>query len=111
MSNYSNIWTPSSCISQSQLLNYIRQNLDRDEVYLVESHLNDCPICSDAIDSLMEADIQVTEQSLTDIKSDIEQRIFDRHPVTKSTPIVRMPFIETEQHKPVIVIKSTNRYR
>ena len=111
MSNYSNIWTPSSCISQSQLLNYIRQNLDRDEVYLVESHLNDCPICSDAIDSLMEVDIQVTEQSLTDIKSDIEQRILDRHPVTKSTPIVRMPFIETEQHKPVIVIKSTNRYR
>ena len=111
MSNYSNIWTPSSCISQSQLLNYIRQNLDRDEVYLVESHLNDCPICSDAIDSLMEADIQVTEQSLTDIQSDIEQRILDRHPVTKSTPIVRMPFIETEQHKPVIVIKSTNRYR
>lgn len=111
MSNYSNIWTPSSCISQSQLLNYIRQNLDRDEVYLVESHLNDCPICSDAIDSLMEVDIQVTEQSLTDIQSDIEQRIFDRHPVTKSTPIVRMPFIETEQHKPVIVIKSTNRYR
>jgi len=111
MSNYSNIWTPSSCISQSQLLNYIRQNLDRDEVYLVESHLNDCPICSDAIDSLMEVDIQVTEQSLTDIQSDIEQRIFDRHPVTKSTPIVSMPFIETEQHKPVIVIKSTNRYR
>lgn len=111
MSNYSNIWTPSSCISQTQLLNYIRQNLDRDEVYLVESHLNDCPICSDAIDSLMEVDIQVTEQSLTDIQSDIEQRILDRHPVTKSTPIVRMPFIETEQHKPVIVIKSTNRYR
>ncbi len=111
MSNYSNIWTPSSCISQSQLLNYIRQNLDRDEVYLVESHLNDCPICSDAIDSLMEVDIQVTEQSLTDIQSEIEQRIFDRHPVTKSTPIVRMPFMETEQHKPVIVIKSTNRYR
>jgi hypothetical protein len=111
MSNYSNIWTPSSCISQSQLLNYIRQNLDRDEVYLVESHLNDCPICSDAIDSLMEIDIQGTEQSLTDIKSDLEQRILDRHPVTKSTPIVRMPFMETEQHKPVIVIKSTNRYR
>jgi|GEM_PF-5904345 len=111
MSNYSNIWTPSSCISQSQLLNYIRQNLDRDEVYLVESHLNDCPICSDAIDSLMEVDLLLTEQSLTDIKSDLEQRILDRHPVTKSTPIVRMPFMETEQHKPVIVIKSTNRYR
>ena len=111
MSNYSNIWTPSNCLRQRQLLNYIRQHLDRDEVYLVESHLNDCPICSDAIDSLMEVDLLLTEQSLTDIKSDLEQRILDRHPVTKSTPIVSKPSDETEQKKPVMSIMSSNRYR
>lgn len=111
MSNYSNIWTQSNCLSKSQLLNYIRQKLDHDEVYLVESHLNDCPICSDALDGLMEEDIQITEESLTEVKTDLEKRILERHPEKKITPLVNRPFKEAEPIKPGVSMKSDKRYR
>ncbi len=43
-------------------------------MYLVESHLNDCPMCSDALDGLMQADLMLTENHLKEIKVELEQK-------------------------------------
>jgi tetratricopeptide (TPR) repeat protein len=108
MTNLSDIWTPSHCLSKSQLLNYIQQKLDRDEVYLVESHLNDCPLCSDALDGLMEEPIETTENQFADIKSDLEKRILERHPIRKT----ESNGIKTKEIKPpAMTARPQNRYR
>lgn len=68
MSDLNNIFSSSSCLTQAQLINYIQQKLNTDETYLVESHLNDCPFCSDAIDGLMEADLIQMQEIIKEIK-------------------------------------------
>ncbi len=84
MNNHSNIWTPSNCLSKSQLIGYIQQKLDTDEVYLIESHLNDCTLCSDALDGLMNENIETTQELIAEIKSEIEEKIKLLHPPEKS---------------------------
>jgi hypothetical protein len=68
MNDVNNIFSLSNCLSKQQLVNYIQQKMDRDEVYLVESHLNDCPFCSDAIDGLMDADLTEMQNTIQEIK-------------------------------------------
>jgi len=69
MNDVNNIFSLSNCLSTQQLVHYIQQKMDRDEVYLVESHLNDCPFCSDAIDGLMDADLTEMQTSIQEIKT------------------------------------------
>ena len=69
MNDVNNIFSLSNCLSKQQLTNYIQQKLDRDEVYLVESHLNDCPFCNDAIDGLKDTDLTEMQTSIQEIKS------------------------------------------
>ena len=71
MNDVNNIFSLSNCLSKQQLVNYIQQKLDRDEVYLVESHLNDCPFCSDAIDGLMDADLTEMQTTIQEIKPNL----------------------------------------
>ncbi len=108
MTNLSDIWTSSHCLSKSQLLNYIQQKLDRDEVYLVESHLNDCSLCSDALDGLMEEPVKTTETQLTEIKTDLEKKILEIHPLKKPA-LTNTGAKETPPH--ALTVKPQNRYR
>ncbi len=75
MSNLTDILNKSNCLSKSQLFNYLQQKLERDEEYLVESHLNDCELCNTALEGLMHSDIEVAEQSLNDMKTVFEQKL------------------------------------
>jgi hypothetical protein len=71
MNDANNIFSLSNCLSKQQLVNYIQHKLDRDEVYIVESHLNDCPFCSDAIDGLMDADLTEMQTTIQEIKPNL----------------------------------------
>jgi hypothetical protein len=75
MSNLTNIFQHSHCLSKEQLLGYFGQKLDIDEVYLVESHLNDCQFCSDAIDGLIESELLQTQINLNELKKDFDQQL------------------------------------
>jgi hypothetical protein len=76
MSDLSSIFTQSHCISKTQMLAYIQQKLDKEEAYLVESHINDCQFCNDALDALIEADLVETEQIIHEAKSTLNQKLF-----------------------------------
>lgn len=71
----SNIWSQSSCLTKNQLIGYIQHSLEREEEYLVESHLNDCPFCNDALEGLMYSDLDKTEQHLTALKTDFQEKL------------------------------------
>ena len=75
MSDMSNIWSQSSCLTKNQLIGYIQHTLEREEEYLVESHLNDCPFCNDALEGLMYSDLDKTEQHLTALKTDFQDKL------------------------------------
>ncbi len=75
MSDLTNIWIEGNCLSQAQLLDYIQQKLDRDEMYMVETHINDCPFCSDALDGLFAEDIKQTSTQFSEIKLLGEEQI------------------------------------
>lgn len=83
MNNYADIWTPSHCLSKAQLLGYVRNSLDRDEVYLVESHLNDCELCSEALDGLMQENPEQISQAVADVKLEVEKKIREKFPATQ----------------------------
>ena len=91
MNDVNNIFSLSNCLSTQQLVHYIQQKLDRDEVYLVESHLNDCPFCSDAIDGLMDADLTEMQTSLQEIKPKLihahSQHLPSENIITQPTPL------------------------
>ncbi len=77
MSNLTDILTKSSCLSKTQLLNYLQQKLEREEEYLVESHLNDCELCNTALEGLMHTDLSVTETHLTELKKEFDKKLLD----------------------------------
>lgn len=95
MSDLTNIWIEGDCLSQAQLLDYIQQKLDRDEMYMVETHINDCPLCSDALDGLYTEDITQTSTQLSEIKWLGEEQIRK----TFSTPILQPALVEKEESK------------
>ncbi len=76
MSDYSSIFVHSSCVSKAQLVAYVQQKLDREEAYLVESHINDCQFCNDALDGLLEANLQNVENDLLATKSELKSTLF-----------------------------------
>ena len=72
MNDFATILANSHCVSQTQLLAYIQNQLDKDEAYLVESHINDCQLCNDALDALMDADLGVVSSDLKEIKRELK---------------------------------------
>lgn len=85
MNDLSDILNPSHCLSQTQLLAYIQQKLEREEVYAVESHLNDCPFCSEALEGFMESDIELSKQHLIEVKKHVETKLEELRPKSSST--------------------------
>jgi|GEM_PF-3703621 hypothetical protein len=47
---YLHILDDSRCLTRRQIFDYLEDKLSAEERYVVESHLNDCPFCSDALE-------------------------------------------------------------
>ncbi len=47
-----NLYSPGDCLSGQQLFDYIGQRLSPKEEHIVEKHLLDCELCSDALEGL-----------------------------------------------------------
>ncbi|MBL7764651.1 MAG: tetratricopeptide repeat protein [Chitinophagaceae bacterium] len=88
MNKINDIWTDSACLSQSQLIGYIRQTLDREEVYVVETHLSSCPFCSDALEGLMETDMDETESLLLSMKKGMTETLSKQVQIQQGENIV-----------------------
>ena len=112
MSDLSSIWTKSNCLSRNQLQQYLQQKLDREEEYLVESHLNDCSFCSDALEGLMHVEQEQASRHLDELKADFTKKLEAIKPEEKKTKIVSLP---TEPHakpdSPAKSLTSGKRFR
>lgn len=84
MSDLSNIWNKSNCLTQIQLLQYLQQKLEREEVYIVESHINDCPICNDALEGIMHSDLDQIKEHFSSMKSEFGNKLSRIQTIEKS---------------------------
>lgn len=61
------IWPHENCISREQLIAYREGKLAAEELRIVEEHVIDCPLCSDAFDALMLHETPVLVKELNEI--------------------------------------------
>ncbi len=78
MSNLNDILSHSACLSQGQLLQYLNNTLEQEEIRIVEEHVGDCMFCSDAFDGLSTLTQTEITALLSEIKSNTETKI-DEH--------------------------------
>ena len=75
MNDYKNILSHSDCLTKEQMQAYLSNQLDKQAMHAVESHLTDCMFCSDAIEGLQILSADVNEKYIDDIQSSIEQSL------------------------------------
>lgn len=70
---YREIFEETPCLTAEQLLGYAAGTLTADDLHRVEKHLVDCEICSDALEGVLEADIERFRAGLADINREIRR--------------------------------------
>src|SRR5687767_11258189 len=66
------IFSQSECLSPGQLAGYLNNKLSAQERRLVEHHLVDCPLCSEAVEGLATMD---NPSDIIDIAADLNRLI------------------------------------
>lgn len=60
--NLQHILDKSTCLSSRQMKDYIIGCITKDECHAIEHHLNNCALCSEAIDGIRSADAAALEE-------------------------------------------------
>jgi len=62
-------FSPTACVSQEELRQYLEGSMNRDGIRRVEDHLLDCPLCSDAVDGFETTEGEHMTDDLEDFES------------------------------------------
>ena len=77
---YNNIFESTDCLSYKQLLAYAENTLSSVEKHTIEKHLIDCPLCSDAIDGLLQRNnIKETEEIIDNLNNNISKNLINKN--------------------------------
>ncbi|GJM35006.1 MAG: hypothetical protein DHS20C18_40070 [Saprospiraceae bacterium] len=68
------LFKSTSCLSQQEIIAYLKENLSDSSRYEVESHLLDCPLCNAAVEGYAD-DYQYAEAELASDITDLEQKL------------------------------------
>ena len=84
------LYNEKDCLDQAQLLRYVYDDCSPEETRTFDRHLDNCPLCSAAVEGLMSAKKEEVEQTLTNIKHFID---------TKTNNKTNMLTIKQTNHK------------
>lgn len=73
--NISKIFPQTECLSQDTLLRYVRNELPKMEVRMVENHILDCPLCNAAVEGLQSDQGAGFEALAASLRSKIQDRV------------------------------------
>ncbi len=73
--NISKIFPQTECLSQDTLLRYVRNELPKMEVRMVENHILDCPLCNAAVEGLQSDQGAGFEALAASLRSQIQDRV------------------------------------
>ena len=89
-----NIVPNENCLSEAQLLQYLRDECSSAEEKAIDRHLTHCPMCSDALEGAMLLNSARLERSLGRLDVKIETRFSDKkHDDHKAAMIVEEPIM------------------
>ena len=82
-----------NCLTEAQLLQYLRDECPTEEEKAVDRHLTICPLCSDALEGAMLLNVPRLERSLHRLDAKIETVYSDKTMQSKALPIVDEPLM------------------
>lgn len=56
------IFESSTCLTKKQMISYVSGNMTNEEAHAVETHLNSCMLCSDAVDGMLEQQAKALQE-------------------------------------------------
>ena len=78
------------CISQEDMIAYIKGSLSKDEMYRIERHTSECEMCKDELEGLMLLD---SPEQITVITNELNAKIHTRTKSKKSILFFRRTFL------------------
>ncbi len=70
----SRLFHPSGCLTHETVEHYLHNTLSEEEKRMVEQHINECPLCSDAVEGLNMVNASKRESVIQDINQRISQQ-------------------------------------
>ena len=75
MSDLKNILNNTGCISAEDIQNYLNKSSSRQEVHRIESHLNECEFCNEAVEGYQLAHSSYVVSGTEKINNQIDQKL------------------------------------
>jgi TolA-binding protein len=98
-----NIVPNENCLTETQLLQYLRDECSSAEEKAIDRHLTHCPLCSDALEGAMLLNSSRLERSLGRLDVKIETRFSDKKHVEQKATII-------EEEPIMTVVKSPRKW-
>ena len=80
-----------NCLTQEQILRYLRDETSPDETRAIDRHLSRCPMCSDAIEGAMMLDSKELEKAFLQSKAYILEKTNEENLQKTALKVVRTP--------------------
>ena len=80
-----------NCLTQEQILHYLRDEISPDETRAIDRHLSRCPMCSDAIEGAMMLDSKDLEKAFLQSKAYILEKTNEEKLQKTALKVVRTP--------------------
>ena len=75
MNSSNNIFQATDCLSQEELLRYVKGEMTKEEMRVVELHLADCEICFDAVEGFSLVEKSRLEKIQTELHHRIQEKL------------------------------------
>ena len=100
-----NIVPNENCLSEAQLLHYLRDECSTAEEKAIDRHLTICPMCSDALEGTMLLNSARLERSLAHVEAKIDTRFSDKKHDERKAII-----LDEEEQPTMTVVKSPRKW-
>lgn len=100
-----NIVPNENCLTEAQLLHYLRDECSTAEEKAIDRHLTICPMCSDALEGAMLLNSARMERSLAHVEAKIDTRFSDKKHDERKAVI-----LEEDEQPTMTVVKSPRKW-
>jgi len=85
--NTYHLFSPSGCLSSEAMKRIINSNLEKENLELAQNHINECELCSDAIEGIKEHnDLNDFDSSISQIKQSLKSSLsHNKHIIDTNT--------------------------
>ncbi len=84
MNKYNYIASEGNCITNEQLLAYLNNTLDKEQIWNIENHITDCEICCASLDGYWAKKDNNVAKHIEEIKKQVEEKIHATTPTQEN---------------------------